>query len=150
MMNTNMMKLYEIAKQAQKEVENCNLMIGEFQKVKPYLNVGSATGTIEKLEDVKTDKSHFMRLHIAFCIKGQDQKIVIKKPLFYSNNTNSEYVTTMSELLENFTPGVAFNKRDLVGKMIDVEIEHEKVNNGNIAVIKKIYKHEKRIEDLAL
>ncbi|MEO3135023.1 hypothetical protein ABHC40_12520 [Turicibacter sanguinis] len=150
-MKTNMMELYKIAKQVKKEAEDCNIMIGEFLKSKPHLPVGTVTGTITNIEDIKTERAHFMRLHIAFYLEDQQRQINMKKALFYSNSVNSEYVMTMRELLENFVPGEPFNKSNLIGQVIDVEIDHKAVDNGEIAVIKKIYgKHEKTIEEFTI
>lgn len=151
MMKTDMMELYKIAKQVKKEAEDCHIMIGGFLKSKPYLPIGTATGTITNVEDVKTERAHFMRLHIAFYLEEQKRQINMKKALFYSTAITSEYAMTMRELLENFVPGMPFNKNNLIGQVIDVEIEHKAVDNGEIAIINKIYgKHEETIEEFAM
>ena len=151
MITMNMAELYKIAKQVKEEAKECQMTVGGFSKCRPHLPKGPAIGTIINVEDVHEGNKSFMRLYITFCLENQQRQITIKKALFYSKATNSEYVLTLDKLLDDFVVGEPFNKSELIGTVIDVEIVHKIVETGEIAVIDKIYgKHIETIEEFSL
>lgn len=138
----NMFNMAELYRQSQKIKNDSNreeILIGEVPRLKPHLPIGPATGVITNIATVKGDSWTYVKFGINFSLEGREKPVLINKNIFISRSPESEFVKTMRNLLEDFVPGKVFSSRDLEGLVVDVEINHKQIENGEVAEISKIY-----------
>lgn len=104
-------------------------LVGGKRRLTPCLPQGEMLGIIKEVIS-KDDNSH---IQLVIEIEHNNKTYSLKKTLFWSSKSNSEYVLTLAMLLDSdsfsFNPFNPFNKNLLIGKLVRVEMGHKKLPN---------------------
>ena len=126
-------------------------LVGGKRRLTPCLPQGEMLGVIKEV--ITKDDYSYIQLVIEI---EHDNKIhSLKKTLFWRSYSDSEYVLTLTMLLEtdgySFNPYKPFNKNLLIGKVVRVEMGHKNLDDCEISEITKIIEEIKpTIEHMAI
>ena len=88
---------------------------------------------------VKGDSWAYLKITVSFSLKDREKPVKINKNIFINRSVNSEFVETMKVLVDDYTLGQQISSRQLEGLVVDVEINHKSIENGEVSEISKIY-----------
>lgn len=139
MLNTvNMAELFKKANSYKVDSTEDVKLVGGKRRLTPCLPQGEMLGVIKEV--ISKDDNSYIQLVIE--IEHNNKTHSLKKTLFWRSYSDSEYVLTLTMLLEtddySFDPRKPFNKNLLIGKVVRVEIGHKQFGNGEISEITKI------------
>lgn len=113
-------------------------LVGGKRRLTPCLPQGEMIGVIKEV--ITKDDHSYIQLVIE--IEHNNKTYSLKKTLFWKSCSESDYVLTLTTLLESddysFDPHEPFNKNLLIGKVVKIEIGHKPFGNGEISEITKV------------